>query len=204
MWRRSWLSREVLFFSLFSIAAIGYASLLWIGSTGSLLAGMLTTAFGTIAIYASARLYMVVARPAWNSLHSIAEFYLSAALTGPLAASLFTPAPRHLLVQTAAVCAWVLVLQQALKIAWLRSSSCFELRASGELLRYRLLSLFAGRVCGLAVIALVLVFSASNLWMRALCLAAAIGLELLGRYLFFVSVVPKNMAAPYLKQERAA
>src|SRR6185312_13197148 len=30
MWRRSWLSREVLFFSLFSMAAIAYAGLLWI------------------------------------------------------------------------------------------------------------------------------------------------------------------------------
>jgi formate dehydrogenase iron-sulfur subunit len=204
MWRRSWLSREVLFFSVFSMTGIGYAGLLWIGSAGSLLAGIITAAFGGMAIYASARLYMVAARPAWNSLHTIGEFFLSAALTGPLAASLFAPTPRHLLVHTAAGCAWALVLQQALKLAWLRSSSCFELRASGDLLRYRLLSLLTTRVCGLAVIALVLMFSAGNLRLRALCLAAAIGLELLGRYFFFVSVVPKNMAAPYLKQERAA
>ena len=39
MWRRSWLSREVLFFSLFATAAIVYASLLWIGSTASLRLG---------------------------------------------------------------------------------------------------------------------------------------------------------------------
>lgn len=204
MWRRSWLSREVLFFSLFSMAAIGYASLLWVRSTGSVFAGAMTAAFGGLAIYASARLYMVAARPAWNSLNTIAEFYLSAVLTGTLAASLFTPAPRHLLAYTAAGCAWILAFQQALKLVRLCSSSIFELRASGELLRYRLLSLFATRISGLAVVALVLMFSTDKLWMRALCLAAALGLELLGRYLFFVSVVPKNMAAPYLKEKRAA
>ena len=34
-----------------------------------------------------------------------------------------------------------------------------------------------------------------SVWLRALCLVAALAGELLGRYLFFVSVVPKNMAA---------
>jgi formate dehydrogenase iron-sulfur subunit len=204
MWRRSWLSREVLFFSLFSMAAIGFAGLLWIDSAASLLAGTVTAAMGLLAVYASARLYMVAARPAWNSLHTIAEFYLSAGLTGPLAASLFTPNPRHLLAYASFGCALLLVVQQAAKMLWLRRSRTFELRASGELLRYRLFSLFTARICGLAVIVLALTFFAASAWARALCLAAAIGLEMLGRYLFFVSVVPKNMAAPYLKEKRAA
>jgi formate dehydrogenase iron-sulfur subunit len=204
MWRRSWLSREVLFFSLFSMAAIGFAGLLWIDSAASLLAGIVTAAVGLIAVYASARLYMVAARPAWNTLHTIVEFYLTAALTGPLAASLFTPTPRYLLAYASAGCALLLVVQQTAKMLWLRRSGTFELRASGELLRHRLFSLFTTRIGGLAVIALVLMFSARDLWMRALCLAATIALELLGRYLFFVSVVPKNMAEPYLKEKRAA
>jgi hypothetical protein len=32
----------------------------------------------------------------------------------------------------------------------------------------------------------------------AVALALALGGEILGRYLFFVSVVPKHMAAPYI------
>jgi hypothetical protein len=80
----------------------------------------------------------------------------------------------------------------------------FELRASGELLRYRFLSIFAVRLCGLPALALMLIFFDSHLWARVFCLATAIGLELAGRYLFFVSVVPKNMAAPYLRERRAA
>jgi DMSO reductase anchor subunit len=204
MWRRSWLSREVLFFSLFSIAAIVYAGLLWIHAASSAYAGEFATLLGLAATYASARLYMVAARPTWNSLHTLLEFYLSAALTGPLAASLFTPSPRHTLAHVAAGGASALALQQVLKFIWLRRSHIFELHAAGELLRHRLLSRAAVRFCGLVAIALALTLLAGSIWLRALCLIAAIGTELLGRYLFFVSVVPKNMAASYLREERAA
>jgi hypothetical protein len=38
----------------------------------------------------------------------------------------------------------------------------------------------------------------------ALSLALAIGAEILGRYLFFVSVVPTHMAAPYVAVESEA
>jgi DMSO reductase iron-sulfur subunit len=204
MWRRSWLSREVLFFSLFAMSAVGYASLLWIGAKSSLTASMIAAAFGLIAIYASARLYMVAARPAWNSMHTILEFYLSAAFAGLLLASLFTPSPRHVLVHAAACSALVLACQQSIKMVSLRSASLFELRASGELLRHRLFPLLATRLCSLIVIAAGLNYLTEDLWLRILCLAVAIGSELLGRYLFFVSVVPKNMAASYLKEKRAA
>jgi hypothetical protein len=37
-----------------------------------------------------------------------------------------------------------------------------------------------------------------------LALALAVGAEILGRYLFFVSVVPKHMATPYVPVESEA
>lgn len=204
MWRRSWLSREVLFFTLFSMAAILYAGLLWIHAATAAYAGIAATSLGLLATYASARLYMVAARPAWNSFHTYLEFYLSAALTGLLAASLFTPSPRHTLTRVAAYAASALALQQTLKLIWLRRSHIFELRAAGELLRHRLLHSLATRFCGLVALALALTMLPGGVWLRTLCLLAAIAIELLGRYLFFVSVVPKNMAASYLREERAA
>jgi hypothetical protein len=39
---------------------------------------------------------------------------------------------------------------------------------------------------------------------RPFALALRIGAEILGRYLFFVSVVPKHMAAPYVRSESEA
>jgi DMSO reductase iron-sulfur subunit len=201
MWRRSWLSREVLFFSLFAGAAIVYASLLWIGSEASRGSGIVAATLGLIAIYASARLYTVPARPMWNSRHSLFEFYFSAVLTGTLASSIFTPVPQRTLAQVTAFAAIALVIQQAVKFAWLLHSRQFELRASGELLRFRFFPLFATRICSLTALSLALILFDYHLW---LCLVAAIGMELAGRYLFFVSVVPKNMAAPYLREKRAA
>ena len=158
MWRRSWLSREVLFFSLFACAAIIYASLLWIGSRTSLGAGIVAASLGLIAIYASARLYTVAARPMWNSRHSFLEFYLSAALTGSLASSLFTPATQNTLAHGAACVAIGLIVQQLGKLVWLWHSHQFELRASGELLRFRFLPLFVARLCVLTATSLTLSF----------------------------------------------
>ena len=132
------------------------------------------------------------------------ECYLRAALTGTIAPSLFTAATQTVLAHAAACAAVALVAQQAAKFIWLWRSQVFELRATGELLRFRLFSTFALRLCGLSALALVLTFFNEHLWTRMLCLAVAIGLELAGRYLFFASVVPKNMAAPYMRERRAA
>lgn len=204
MWRRSWLSREVLFFSLFESVAIVYAGLLWMNARLSLAAGVIAAVLGVVAVYASARLYLVAARPAWNSVHTVLEFFLSAAFAGPLLASLLIRHPRFTLAHTAAGSALALAIQHVVKFVWLRRSRAFELRAAGELLRFRLFSLFALRLCSLGGAALALTFLAGNPWARVLFLAAAIATELLGRYLFFVSVVPKSMAAPYLGEIRAA
>ena len=40
--------------------------------------------------------------------------------------------------------------------------------------------------------------------LTAIAFALALAGEILGRYLFFVSVVPKNMAAPYLAAKQSA
>jgi formate dehydrogenase iron-sulfur subunit len=157
-----------------------------------------------VAVYASARLYTVAARPMWNSRHTFVEFYLSAAFTGTIAGSLFTSATQTALAHVAACAALALAIQQTVKLVWLWRAHIFELRAAGELLHFRFFSIFAGRLCGLGALGLVLTLFNDHLWARVLCLAAAIGLELAGRYLFFVSVVPKNMAAPYLRERREA
>ena len=131
MWRRSWLSREVLFFSLFAGAAILYAALLWVGSRASAASGIIAAAFGLVAIYASARLYCVVARPMWNTRHSFLEFYLGAAFTGTLVSSIVVPAAGDALAHIAAGVAAVLIIQQSVKLTWLLHSRQFELRAAG-------------------------------------------------------------------------
>ena len=73
MWRRSWLSREVLLFSAFSGIAGAYAAVLWFGLPGGGYVGALTVAVGIAGVTSSACIYRVPSRPAWNTpLHAAA------------------------------------------------------------------------------------------------------------------------------------
>jgi formate dehydrogenase iron-sulfur subunit len=203
-WRNSWLSREVLFFSLFSAAAVVYALFLWTSSPAQVPVGFTAAALGILGVYASARLYMVPARPAWNSTLTILEFGLSAVLTGTLSAALFHPLGRQVLVLAAACSAMALAILQLVKVIHLYSSRDPECRATGRLLCFRLRWAGILRHVGLWAIALSMLTQNLPLGLLAVCLILAIALELLGRWLFFVSVVPKNMAAPYLHEGQAA
>jgi hypothetical protein len=78
------------------------------------------------------------------------------------------------------------------------------LQASARLLSTTLSSRFLARGTLLIVGGIVLPL----LWPTAIGTSVALALalvgEILGRYLFFVSVVPKNMAASYLSSGKAA
>ena len=71
-WRTSWLSREVIAFSLFAGAAalpdFRYGAAI----------------IGLIATYCSARIYMVPARPSWNSNFTVFDFYGTVLALGPI------------------------------------------------------------------------------------------------------------------------
>jgi len=58
MWKRSWLSREVLLFGCFSGVAFLYAALLWFELPGSLAIGALTSVLGAAGVTASAGIYL--------------------------------------------------------------------------------------------------------------------------------------------------
>ncbi len=170
MWRRSWLSREVLAFSVFAGAATLYTA------TQSFAIGAATVAAGLIGIACSAALYLVPARPAWNSWTTVAEFYLTAAL--------LAGAPK--LVPIAAA-AQLFVL--AVKYLRFHQSEEFELRQSARLLGNDLKELVWLRI--------VLLVGGALFSSHPASLAPLLAAEILGRYLFFVGVVPRNMAATF-------
>ena len=103
MWRRSWLSREVLLFALFFITLNSLTAATWFAilrpfpfeKTTLLALGIFATIFGVAGVLASARIYLVPARPAWNTLHTPLDFLLSSALLGCAAMPLlvFTTIP---------------------------------------------------------------------------------------------------------------
>ena len=204
MWRRSWLSREVLLFSMFAGAGQFYAAALWFNSPTKTVLGAGATVIGLCAIFASARLYTVPARPAWNSRHTFAEFYLSALFSGPLFAALFLPEARQRLHLFALAAAFCILSQQIAKFVWLNCSEVFELHTSGMLLARTLQSPLLMRAAGLLLLGLLLSFAGVGPVIAAIAFVTSLALEILGRWLFFVSVVPKNMASSYLDAREAA
>ena len=197
MWKRSWLSREVLLFSAFAAAAQAYAAAQWLGFHALLDALSISTVLlGFAGITASAFIYLVPARPAWDSPLTIADFQFTGLLLGPLFVSVLGLRVSPALI-AAVACAQL--LNQLLKLLRLTRSEMFELRASARLLVNDFSSLFLVRVALLVTGGIVLPLSGHENF----GLLPAVTGELISRYLFFVSVVPRNMAAPFLAKEAA-
>lgn len=204
MWRRSWLSREVLLFGCFSAMAGLYAGSIWTGLTISRQLGGATAILGAAGITASAFIYLVPARPSWNTNFTVTDFFLTSALLGPLFAVAVGAAHGRLITLIGVVAASAQLLNQALRFLWLTASDTFELQASARLLSSTLAKTFLLRGALLLAGGIALPLSGLGVSRFAALILAFAG-EIAGRYLFYVSVVPKNIAAPYLAmQERAA
>ncbi len=204
MWKRSWLSREVLLFSCFSVVAGLYSAWILFHLPGSAALGGLTSLFGISGVAASACIYLVQARPAWNTKHTVADFFLTAGLLGSLLAASVGIGDRRGLLLVAVAVAGAQILNQAARFFLLTSSDSFELRASAQLLSTVFSSRFFARGALLLVGGIILPLAFPNVYGAYASLALALAGEILGRYLFFVSVVPKNMAASYLFQGKSA
>ncbi|HEV2280488.1 MAG TPA: DmsC/YnfH family molybdoenzyme membrane anchor subunit [Acidobacteriaceae bacterium] len=204
MWRRSWLSREVLLFTAFAGLGLVYVVALWWSGGLAMLFGLCTVAAGIAAVFASARIYIVRARPAWNSGHTLAEFFLSAAFSGPLFAALFLPDLQRSLLVFAAGAAAATLLEQMVRLLWLANSDVFEMRATARLLSTRLRPWLLARAAGLIGASFLLMRPTAGVAWTMAALVLALALEVLGRWLFFVSVVPKSVASTYLQAREAA
>ena len=81
----SWLSREILFVSLFLFALVLVIFILYFKKPDvkyyrAFILG--TTIIGVIMVYTMSRLYMIPTVPPWNSLSTLVEFYSTALLMG--------------------------------------------------------------------------------------------------------------------------
>jgi DMSO reductase anchor subunit len=204
MWRRSWLSREVLAFAAFSHVAAVYAGLLWLQLPGSIWVGGLTVLLGAAGVTASACIYRVPARPAWNTRYTLLQFNLTAAILGPLFAAAAVAGPSRWLAIAAASMAGAQATVFALRFFRSVASDSLELKGTARLLSTVLAGRLVLRGILLAIGAIALPLLATGLADapgRVLMLGAllvTLAAELIERYLFFVSVVPKHLAAPYI------
>jgi formate dehydrogenase iron-sulfur subunit len=196
--RRSWLSREVALFGAFSATTFAYAgaSLAWSQTRGLVLGlGASAAVLGAAGVYASGRLYLVPARPVWNSARTVVAFFATALATGPLLAVLFVGRGTNGLFAAAALgsLTQLAVTQHLVASIVVRKEREFALTA--RLLFGRFRFLFGVRVVvTLAVVALCAWGAvAGSGWPGVAVLLAGVG-ELIGRYLFFVTVTPMTAA----------
>ena len=202
--RHSWLSREVLSLSLFAGVAACFAASLLLDAPGRAVVGAATLQFGAVGVACSARIYVVRARPAWDSGYTAAEFFSTALLLGPLFV-------RATAVGDAAWIAWAAagggaaqLVTQAMKFLWLARSERYELRASSLLLSGRLRRPFLVRLGILVAAGTVAPLVCTHPASLAAAFLLALAGEFTGRWLFFVSVVPKNMAAAFSARTEVA
>ena len=188
--RRSWLSREVLAFGLFSLAAAVLAVLPRPATAAVALA------VGVAAIYASGRLYVVPGRPAWNTQLTIAQFLATAAVLGPPVVAALTGKWTPALQALGVVGPASQILLAGANLLRLRGDERREWRGAWRLHTER----FAGRtrfrfaaLVGAAVVALV----GGPI---GLAVAAAAFGEAVGRFLFYVTVVPLNMPGAFSRE----
>jgi Fe-S-cluster-containing dehydrogenase component/DMSO reductase anchor subunit len=210
MWRRSWLSREVLLFAAFSGVASVYAGLLWLQLPGGSVVGGLTALLGIAGVTASASIYRVPSRPAWNTPYTILQFNLTAGTLGPLVAAAADAGDARWLGLAAAAMAGAQFVVLALRFLRCIASDSLELRGTARLLSTVFARHLVVRAMLLGVGAMMLPFAVGLepfdgiSYVALAALACVVAAEILGRYLFFVSVVPRHLAAPYLAAAREA
>ena len=198
MWRRSWLSREVALFGAFSVVAAVYAAALLTLEPAAALGG-LCALLGIAGVTASACIYRVPSRPAWNTRFTLLHFNLTGAALGPLFVLAVGASDARGLAFAAAAMAGAQLLLIALRFVRLVATDSIELKGTARLLSTSLKPFFVARALLLAGGGLVLPLVASGRVLPWIAFVLALTGEIIGRYLFFVSVVPKHMATPYLE-----
>jgi Fe-S-cluster-containing dehydrogenase component/DMSO reductase anchor subunit len=202
--RHSWLSREVLGLSLFAGVASIFAGMLLVDAPGRAWIGLATLFFGAAGVTCSARIYVVPARPAWCSGYTVAEFFATALLLGPMFVRVMGVSDARWIGWTAAAGGAAQLITQTVKFLWLSRSETFELRASSLLLSGRFRNAFLGRLGLLVAAGIVAPLAFDTRFAAAGAFGFALAGEWLGRWLFFVTVVPKNMAAAFSARGKAA
>ncbi|KGM45566.1 dimethyl sulfoxide reductase anchor subunit [Neobacillus niacini] len=81
----SWLSREVTFYGAFVGLILAY-TWFWYKDDRAKRStiGWITSSIGVVAIFSSAKIYMIPAIPAWDGVSTLFAFFLTSILLGPL------------------------------------------------------------------------------------------------------------------------
>jgi formate dehydrogenase iron-sulfur subunit len=173
--RRSWLSREVALFGLYApLAAVAVVEPA---------AATLAAAVGVAGVYASARLYIVPGRPSWDTSLTVVAFAASGLAVGPVLSGAEPLGASGALLAAAALVA---------NVARLRGDPDVSRGGTATLYLHHLRGWTATRLA-CTISALACLALGAPLPAVVLLLAG----EVIGRWLFYVTVVPANMPGSF-------
>lgn len=88
----SWLSREILFTTLFFFSVVGLAALEWLGRNRSRLTtvvGWFAAGCGVASVFCMSAIYLLPVQPIWNSPITVLTFFATTLLLGAVAMAVF-------------------------------------------------------------------------------------------------------------------
>ncbi|MSR57913.1 MAG: molybdopterin oxidoreductase [Planctomycetaceae bacterium] len=217
--RHSWLSREILAFSIFAGLATVFAASLWLSSQATVESSApirwlenAVVISGLVAVFCSVMVYVATRRECWSFGNTAARFFLTAGTLGICTLWVTTAwsgsegrlEPGRTMCGAIVACMTAKLLLEAAALRWLWSGSTSSWKRSAQLLVGPLADVTLARfACGLLggvflpMIAWHQADEATETLLRALVVvAAAVALlagETLERYLFFAAAAAPRM-----------
>ncbi|WP_201352183.1 DmsC/YnfH family molybdoenzyme membrane anchor subunit [Hydrogenimonas urashimensis] len=216
--KTSWLSREAAALGVYAGGVTLLAGIYYLGAPAwlRLLVEIPVAVLGIYGIYAQSMIYRIPARPAWNRKSTTLRFFgtgylglllvaVVLAILGETRSLLALMAPTLML----GMAQMYLIYEETLFYKYLDEENPLYYQLSrtkrlleehfGHLKRARLLSL---GIFAIALPMLAIVFAAAGLdtpaaWLLAFAFLGATASELLGRYLFYTTVVPLGLAGNF-------
>jgi len=118
----SWLSREVTFYGTF-VGLILLYTWFWFKEDRAKrnLIGWVATIIGVIAIFSSAKIYMIPAIPAWDGISTMFAFFLTSLLLGPLYVAAFLAIRKELAVNISGLSISTLMVTAIVSVVYFSS-----------------------------------------------------------------------------------
>jgi formate dehydrogenase iron-sulfur subunit len=198
--RTSWLSREVFAFGVYAPLAIATAFVPALG--------WWAVTVGVLAVLTSARLYLVPGRPAWNHRLTLVDFVVTAAALGP-AVPLLTLRSTGTMFHTTlsfaigAIALHVVVAAANLTRLWCSGDAQERGTVRLAIHRFSGLTITRGGAALAAVGCGVVAWTTKeNVIALALMAIFVVVSVTIGRYLFYVTVVPLSMPGNFFQGSR--
>ena len=216
--KTSWLSREAAALGAYAGGATLVAGMYFMGFEGALMVTVqaFVLLIGVVGIYSQAKIYRIKARPSWDRNSTNKKFF-GAGYVGFLLTAfvmLLQGADRSVMAILALTLLFgayqmFVIFEENTFYKYLskEENNYYQLSRTKQLLEDRFGKLKKMRLVTLAIFALgmplfSIIFTASgmftvSLWLLGISIVGALSSELIGRYLFFTTVVPLGLAGNF-------